>query len=383
MIDPKEIETYQKLQTPFYRYDLRLLKATIDELIAQSKPFGYHVHYAVKANADSRVLEMISKAGLGADCVSGQEVQAALDHGFTSENIAFAGVGKSDWEIELGLNNDIFTFNVESQEEIKVIQEIAHNMGKTAGIALRINPDVKANTHKYITTGLEENKFGINMWELPDVVELLKNSPNLNLKGLHLHIGSQITDMDPFKNMCLRINEMQNWFIDQQIRFDHINVGGGLGIDYGNPTENAVPDFKKYFGIFNEFLELRPGQQLHFELGRAVVANMGDLITRVLYVKHGLKKKFAIVDAGMTELIRPALYQAVHKIENLTSSSDESFKYDVVGPICESSDCFGKEMTLPETNRGDLMAVKSAGAYGEVMASNYNLRPKAPVIYVD
>jgi diaminopimelate decarboxylase len=300
----------------------------------------------------------------------------------------FAGVGKSDAEINIALDHSIFCFNCESLQEMEVINELALAKNKTANIALRINPNVNANTHKYITTGLEENKFGINLWELESVIESLKELKNLKLIGLHFHIGSQITDMSSFKSLCMRVNEIQSWFVSHKIKIENINVGGGWGVDYHEPDKNRFVDFAAYFKLYNDFLELRPGQKVHFELGRAVVAQCGTLISKVLYIKKGVSTNFAILDAGMTELMRPALYQAYHKIENLkqyqnTSTKYQDLKYDVVGPICESSDCFGKAVNLPETSRGDIIALRTAGAYGEVMSSSYNLRDRVKSIYSD
>ena len=368
------IKEFEQLRTPFYYYDLNLLQKTLEEINKYSAKENYHVHYAIKANANLEILRIIKDAGLGIDCVSGGEVQTALDAGFEPSKIVFAGVGKSDWEIELGLDNNISCFNVESAAELDVIQEIAESKGKTANIALRVNPNVDAHTHHYITTGLAENKFGISLELLDKVIERCITSPNINLQGLHFHIGSQITNNEPFKRLCAKINELQKHYEVQGIKFASINVGGGLGIDYDNPDANPIPDFKSYFETFDKHLELREGQQLHFELGRSIVGQCGSLITKVLYVKEGLKKKFAIVDAGFTELIRPALYEAHHLIENITSQEDATDVYDVVGPICESSDRFGEEEKLPITKRGDLLALRSAGAYGEIMASQYNCR---------
>jgi diaminopimelate decarboxylase len=377
-----DIKEFKKQATPFYFYDEKVLSDTLTELVKYSKKHNFHVHYALKANANTRILEHIKLAGLGADCVSGNEVKQALSQGFSPDHIAFAGVGKTDVEINIALDHDIFSFNCESMQELEVINELAAKKGKVARVAIRINPNVNAKTHKYITTGLEENKFGINPWEFETVLELLASCKNLQLVGLHFHIGSQITDLDVFKSLCIRVNEIQEWFISHQILVEHVNVGGGFGVDYTNVDENLIPDFNAFFQIFADFLELKPGQQLHFELGRAVVAQCGSLISRVLYIKNGQNTNFAILDAGMTELIRPALYQSAHLIQNI-SKSIKSFthKYDVVGPICESSDCFGKAIMLPETNRGDLIAIRSAGAYGEVMSSAYNLRDRAKAIY--
>ena len=368
------IKEFEQLRTPFYYYDLNLLQKTLEEINKYSAKENYHVHYAIKANANLEILRIIKDAGLGIDCVSGGEVQTALDAGFEPSKIVFAGVGKSDWEIELGLDNNISCFNVESAAELDVIQEIAESKGIIANIALRVNPNVDAHTHHYITTGLAENKFGISLELLDKVIERCITSPNINLQGLHFHIGSQITINEPFKRLCAKINELQHHYEAQGIKFASINVGGGLGIDYDNPDTNPIPDFKSYFETFDKHLELREGQQLHFELGRSIVGQCGSLITKVLYVKEGLKKKFAIVDAGFTELIRPALYEAHHLIENITSQEDATDVYDVVGPICESSDRFGEEEKLPITKRGDLLALRSAGAYGEIMASQYNCR---------
>ncbi len=373
-------EQFKGLETPFYYYDIDVLRATLKEVCEQSKKYNFHVHYAVKANANKRLLSEILEAGLGVDCVSGNEVQCALDNDFESESIVFAGVGKADWEIRLALKAGIRCFNVESLPEAEVINEIAGEMGKVATIAIRINPNVDAHTHKYITTGLEENKFGIGLTELESVVDAIVKLPNLALKGIHFHIGSQITDMGAFQALCTRINELQRWFEERKIRLEIVNVGGGLGVDYEHPDKHAIPTFEEYFRVFHKFLELRDGQEVHFELGRAIVAQCGSLVTKVLYVKEGRKKKFAIVDAGMNDLIRPALYHAYHKIENITSA-EATEQYDVVGPVCESSDCFGQAVVLPKTQRGDLIAIRTAGAYGEIMASHYNLRKFAPSVY--
>lgn len=385
MFNSDTIQRFQSIPTPFYYYDLSVLKNTLELVSTESSRYHFKVHYALKANANDKLLALIKSYGLGADCVSGNEVRKAAEIGFNSGDIVFAGVGKSDDEINLALDRHIACFNCESLQELGVIDTLARAKQQLAGVALRINPNVDANTHKYITTGLEENKFGINLWELESVVEAMKQMPNLHLEGLHFHIGSQITDLNTFRNLCRRINDIQQWFEHRQMKVGTINVGGGLGIDYHAPDENPYADFAAYFKVFNDFLELRPQQQLHFELGRAIVAQCGTLISKVLYIKKGINTNFAILDAGMTDLLRPALYQAYHKIEKLTPSpaSAPVLVYDVVGPVCESSDCFGKAVDLPETARGDLMALRSTGAYGEVMSSGYNLRDKALVVYSD
>jgi len=368
--------------TPFYYYDLKLLDDTLDAINDAIDGTNFKVHYAIKANANDEILSRVKAKGLGIDCVSGNEVRKAIDSGFLAKNISFAGVGKTDEEIAYGLDHDIFTFNVESLAELKVIDELAKEKQKVAGIAIRLNPNVNAKTHHYITTGLEENKFGINAWELPELFEMLPTLKKLSLKGIHFHIGSQINDLTVFKSLCNRVNDFQKQFKDHGIALDHVNVGGGLGVNYTNPDEESIPDFNSFFQVFKDFLVVEPGQEVHFELGRSVVAQCGSLISKVLYIKEGIKTNFAIIDAGMTELIRPALYQSYHKIENISATSKEnSKKYDVVGPICESSDCYGKAISLPETKRGDLIAIRSTGAYGEVMSSFYNLREKAKAFY--
>lgn len=376
------INKFSSLDTPFYYYDVDVIKKTLDSLTSEAAKRNYKVHYALKANSNERILKLISKAGLGADCVSGNEILKAISTGFRNNEIVFAGVGKSDKEIVTALENNISCFNVESIQEIEVINALAVSMNRKANIALRINPNIDAKTHRFITTGLEENKFGINTWELPAIIEKLPSQQKINFIGLHFHIGSQVSDMNIYKSLCIRINEIQRWFLNHEFDFKYLNVGGGLGINYENPDNELIPDFNSYFKVFEQFLELRPDMEVHFEIGRAIVGQCGSLVSKVLFVKQGVNTNFAIIDAGMTELIRPALYQAYHKIENLTSKENEK-RYDVVGPICESSDAFAKFILLPETKRGDFFVIRSAGAYGEVMASNYNLRNQVKAVFSD
>ena len=380
MVQKFPIDKFKKIETPFYYYDCDLLRETLQAINKELKKYeNFIVHYAVKANANAKVLNVIQQTGMGADCVSGGEIQRCLDCGFPADKIVYAGVGKADWEINLGLDHDIFCFNVESVAELEVINELAAKKGKTANVCFRINPDVGAHTHEKITTGLAENKFGIAMQDMLPTILAASKMSNIHFIGLHFHIGSQLLEMTDFRHLCSRVNEIQDGLEQENITIKNINVGGGLGIDYDNPNDHPIPDFKSYFYTFARYLKLREGQKLHFELGRAVVGQMGSLITRTLYVKQGTAKQFAIVDAGMTDLIRPALYQASHKIENL-SSDGPSYAYDVVGPICESSDVFAKAINLNSVHRGDLIAMRSAGAYGEIMASQYNCR-KLPVGY--
>ena len=428
MFSEATLSRFRELETPFYYYELNVLRQTLEACRNASGRYGFHVHYAMKANFNERVVNTIQSYDFGADCVSGNEVKAAVKAGFSREKTVFAGVGKSDKEINQALDEDIFCFNVESVQELFIIDELAKAKGKKPGVAIRINPNVDAHTHHFITTGLDENKFGINTWQLADVADALRMCPNLQFLGIHFHIGSQITDMEVYRNLCTRINEMQDWFEDRGFAIKILNTGGGLGVDYQNPDTNPISDFESYFQVFHQFLRVKPGQEVHFELGRALVAQCASLISRVLYVKNGLKKNFLILDAGMTELIRPMLYQAYHLIENLGpvvgaqvpetgeshfSRQDESSiasmqystenpdqspqttlhkphhtihttqRYDVVGPICESTDCFQKDVALPESFRGDLIAIRTAGAYGEVMASAYNLRDRVGSVYED
>ena len=368
------IDKFRELRTPFYYYDTKVLRDTLACIRTEASRYeNYSVHYAVKANANPKVLTIIRESGMGADCVSGGEIRAAIRAGFPASKIVFAGVGKADWEINLGLEYGIFCFNVESVPELEIINELAAAKGKVARVAFRINPNVGAHTHANITTGLAENKFGISMEDMDRVIDMAETLPNVKFVGLHFHIGSQIVDMGDFVALCNRVNELQEKLYARQIIVEHINVGGGLGIDYSHPNRQPIPNFAEYFSTYHKHLKLRPQQTLHFELGRAVVGQCGSLISKVIYVKQGTNKQFAILDAGMTDLIRPALYQAYHKIENITS--DEAIEtYDVVGPICESSDVFGKAIDLNKVNRGDLFALRSAGAYGEIMASAYNCR---------
>lgn len=368
------IEKFNEIETPFYYYDKGLLEATLQivrEAIGRSP---IKVHYAVKANGNPAILQLIRSYGFGADSVSGGEIKAALESGFAADKIFYAGVGKRDWEIELGLSAGIGCFNVESREELRVIAEIAQRMGKVAPVALRVNPNIDAHTHHYITTGLEENKFGIDLSLLDEAIEYSASSEWLNLLGLHFHIGSQITTMEPFRILGDRINGLVERYAEKGVEFKILNVGGGLGIDYDNPDENPIPDFKAYFDALRESIKLKDGQEIHCELGRSIVGQCGSLISRVVYVKEGIGRKFMILDAGMNDLMRPALYQAHHNIEILTPISEKIVEYDVVGPVCESSDCFAKGECLPEAERGSLVALRSAGAYGESMSSTYNMR---------
>lgn len=367
------LDAFENIETPFYYYDTDLLRRTLAALLSAMPPHS-EAHYAVKANDNPRLMKIIAASGMGADCVSGGEIAAAIAAGFAPQEIVFSGVGKSDKEILLALEHGIGCFNVESLPELEVIDTLAARCGKIAPVALRLNPHIDAHTHKYITTGLSENKFGIDITVADDAIARALAMAHVRLRGVHFHIGSQILTLDPFRLLCRRIGEWLQRWQEQGIFMEYINVGGGLGIDYDAPDEHPMPDFAAYFGLFARELALSEGQTLRFEPGRSVVAQCGSLVTRVLYVKQGLDKKFAIVDAGMNDLLRPALYQAHHAIENLTATHDTSDTYDVVGPVCESADVFATGIVLPVVERGSLLAIRSAGAYGETMASRYNSR---------
>lgn len=382
MFSKELINKFRALPTPFYFYDVPLLKKTLNYICAEAGRYRYKIHYALKANSNKRILEIISSAGLGADCVSGNEILRAVETGFDPREIVFAGVGKTDREIQMGIENNIACFNCESVQELEVIDQLAAGFNKKVNVALRLNPNINPNTHHYITTGLEENKFGINIWQLDNVSEKLSLLKNISLTGLHFHIGSQINDLNVFKDLALRVNDILKTFRSRGISFKHINLGGGLGVNYEYPDEYPIVDFKEFFRLFNDSVDITPTQRIHFEPGRSVVAQCGSLISKVLYIKPGVNTNFAIIDAGMTELIRPALYQAYHKIETLTSTG-EIRKYDVVGPVCETSDTFAKSVYLPELKRGDLIAIRSTGAYGESMASGYNLRDPVKSYFSD
>ncbi|MFZ2339294.1 MAG: diaminopimelate decarboxylase [Bacteroidales bacterium] len=371
---------FREIPTPFYYYDLDVLNETCRKVKEESEKSGFSIHYAVKANANPRILGIIASYGFGADCVSYNEIERAMQCGFSPKDIVFAGVGKTDHEIESALKARISCFNCESIAEIEVVDSIAGRLKMNATIALRINPYIEAHTHKYITTGIAGSKFGIGAWELKDVLGRMETLGNVTLDGIHFHIGSQITKMSVFKSLCSRVNELQEWFSSQNIDLKTINLGGGLGIDYNDP--DSAPKFDEYFSLIRELVRIRPGQKIHFEPGRSIVAQCGSLITKVLYIKKGIDTTFAVVDAGMTDLIRPALYQAHHEIQNL-SSDGKTAKYDVVGPICESSDTFAKFIELPWTSRGDILAIRSAGAYGETMVSRYNLRDIPKSVFSD
>ena len=374
-VTPEMLQRVEREVGPFYYYNTSLLSQTLDCIKAEiaSTPH-FHVHYAIKANANPQLLQLIKQAGMGVDCVSGGEVQRAIEVGFSPDGIVFAGVGKSDREILLALKAGISCFNVESLPEMEVINELAKQLNVKARLAFRVNPNVDAHTHEKITTGLHENKFGLAMEDIIPAIRLCNELEAVEYVGLHFHIGSQILDLSVYEALCNRINDIQLQLEAEGIHTQSINVGGGLGIDYNNPDKNPIPNFSEYFKVFKDNLEIRNGQQVHFELGRSIIAQCGALVSSVLYVKQGHTKNFLIVDAGFTELIRPAMYGSLHFTENITAEGAPTAQYDIVGPICESSDVFAKDYLLPNSQRGDIVVFRSAGAYGEVMASTYNCR---------
>lgn len=381
MLNQQEINYFEKVKTPFYFYDMGLLQKSLFAIKDAVDLYNFHLHYAVKANANERILRIIKGFGLGADCVSGNEIQTALNNGFSPHQIVFAGVGKTDDEIELAINSNIFSINCESVQELEVINSIAKKLNKTVRIALRINPNVDALTHSKITTGLKFNKFGISLNDVKFIIENINSYENLLIEGLHFHIGSQITNLDVYKNLCKVVNDTFSYFNSQGVTIKHINLGGGLGINYQNP-ESQIPDFLSYFEIFKDNLNVPENVDLHFEPGRSIVGQCGYLISRILYSKTEENNNTLIIDAGFTELLRPALYDANHKIVNL-SSRNKTEIYDIAGPICETSDYFGRAIELPLSKRGDLIGIYSTGAYGEVMASQYNLRSLVSKYYSD
>jgi len=382
MFDHETVTIFKSIPTPFYYYDMDLLRENLSLLKNAADRYRVKIHYALKANANNPILKEVKAFGFGADCVSGNEVKKALESGFDASSIFYAGVGKTDEEILFGLNHQIGCFNVESLHELKIIDQLAKKSNKKAPVALRINPDVDGHTKPGITTGTKLDKFGIDKDEIPEAINLLKTLHHLDFKGLHFHIGSQITDLHVFKLLAQEVNVIQEQFISADLFPKILDMGGGLGIDYENPDQHPFPDYENFFKIYRENLNIYNGQELHFEPGRAVVAQCGNLITSVLYLKNSGPARFIIVDAGMNNLMRPALYNAHHKIQNLNGLGVEK-QYQVAGPICESSDIFAKDILLPEVQRGDLLIIRSAGAYGEVMASGYNLREAAHAIYSD
>ena len=394
------LEKLKKYPTPYYYYNTTLLNQTIDEIIRLSKEHDLKIHFSLKSNFNEKVVNLFaSHPEIGADCVSGGEVEFALQK-FPKDKIVFAGIGKTDEEIENAVNNSIFCINVESFEELENLNDICNRLKKPVNFGVRINPNIEAHTHEKIITGNNETKFGIYIDECEkefyDKIEEIfkKTNPNyqyLNFIGLHFHIGSQILNFTDYVRLCKKIDKYVDGLNKRNISITYLNLGGGLGIDYDEPTVNPMADFEGYFNTYLTNLtclqKVGPNYNqnkkitLHFELGRSMIAQSGLLISKVIYVKKGIKKSFAILDAGMNDLIRPAMYGALHQIERV-EPSNELAEYDVVGPICESSDVFAKNYTMDKLDKNDYVIIRSAGAYGESMASRYNFR-KVPLGYMD
>ena len=381
MFQSELVKRFINLSTPFYYYDLDILEKNLLNLKNSLKPFN-KVHFSVKSNTNPRILSVIKNFNLGIDAVSANEIKHCINLGFTPRDIVFAGVGKSDEEIEYGIINNISYFNVESLQELEVIDSISKKFSKKTTVSIRINPNIKSETHKKIQTGSSDDKFGIDLNDISHIPKLRKLE-NINITGLHFHIGSQIINLKPFHDLCKISNEILNYLRENDIKIKNINVGGGLGIDYEYPEKNLLSNFKEFINLFNNEIRLDKNQSIHFELGRSIVGQCGFLISKILYSKKSYDKNFLILDSGMNNLIRPALYNSKHKISNLTSKNSDHLNYDVAGPICESSDTFAKDYRLVKSIRGDLIAIHSCGAYAESMSSNYNLRDNINSYYSD
>ena len=370
-------------ETPFYLYDTALLRQTLESVVYESQRYNYKVHYAIKANYDDHLLAIIREYGIGIDCASGNELRKAIETGFDPKGIVYAGVGKRDKELRYAIEQNILAINCESIEELEVLNRLAGEAGRKVDVALRINPDIDPKTNHCIDTGQADSKFGISYEEVLEHSEDIKALENLNIIGLHLHIGSQIRELHVFENMCNKVNVIVQNLTKLGFSLDFVDVGGGLGINYDMPENEPIPNFASLFAIVHNHLDVG-GREVHFEFGRSIVGECGELITKVLYNKTtATGRRLVIVDASMTELIRPALYGSYHNIENITSEEEATSKYTIVGTACESTDVFDENVGLRKTRRGDLLTIKSAGAYGMSMASRYNLHDLPGAVYSD
>ena len=377
-------ELAQRFGTPLYVYSHQALKTALENWMRGIAGTNHRVFYAMKANSNLALLKFFHDSGTGFDIVSRGELQRALMAGAKGNDIVYSGVGKSREDIRAALRADIGCFNVESIPELDRINEVALEEKRMAPVSVRVNPDVDAKTHPYISTGLKNNKFGVSYDQTVALYQRAATLPGIRISGIDMHIGSQITELEPFVHAADKIFDIVDALAQNGIMLDHLDFGGGLGVRYTDETPPSAETLVKAVSrkaAERGFADL----PIYFEPGRSLVAQCGSLITRVLYVKYGVNKTFLITDAGMNDLIRPALYGAYHKVENLSASArDCGMKtYDVVGPVCESSDVWGEDRPLPESVRGDLLAIRSAGAYGQVMASRYNLRDFAPSVYLD
>ncbi len=375
-IDYKQLA--QKYQTPYYVYDFNHMTQQYNQLKEAFKARKSLLAYAVKSNSNLSVIKHLASLGAGADCVSIGEVKRALKVGISPYKIIFSGVGKIDEEIRQALEFGILMINVESYAELERVEIIAKELNKIARISIRVNPNIDPQTHPYISTGLHENKFGVDIDTAKRMYIKCKNSENLEPVGIHMHIGSQLTQLEPIKESVEVLASLVNNLKALKIELSFFDVGGGLGIAYDNEelidlNEYAQSILKSLFGLDITIV---------CEPGRFIVGNAGVFVTKVLYEKVNGDKRFVIVDGAMNDLIRPSLYNAYHKIEVLNDNEEKSL-CNIVGPICESGDFFGKNIELPKTEHNDLVAIHSAGAYGFTMASNYNTRPKVAEIAIE
>ncbi len=370
----------EQFNTPCYVYSRATIERHWKAFDNAAVNHPHLVCYAVKANSNIGVLSVLAKLGSGFDIVSGGELARVIKAGGDPSKVVFSGVGKTEAEIEYALEAGIFCFNVESPSELDRINKVAAEVGKKAPISLRVNPDVDANTHPYISTGLKANKFGIEREQAKEVYKYACSLPYLDVRGIDCHIGSQLTELQPFVDALDKVLALIDELSAEGIELHHLDIGGGLGVTY---TDEQPPHPDEYAAVIVEKLKNRPQLQLIFEPGRAIMANAGILVTKVEFLKQGEEKNFAIVDAAMNDLIRPSLYSAYQQIIPLENKQEsETATYDVVGPICETGDFLGKDRELAIAP-GDLLAVRSAGAYGFTMSSNYNSRCRAAEILVD
>ncbi|MBR7182985.1 MAG: diaminopimelate decarboxylase [Alistipes sp.] len=383
MLSRQVADKLAKFETPFYLYDIGLLDQTLESLMSIASKYGYKIHYAIKANYDAKLLQIIRKYGVGIDCASGNEVRCAIEAGFDPKSIVYAGVGKRDKEIRYAIEQKILAINCESIEELYLVDQLAAEAGKVVSIALRVNPDIDPKTNHCIDTGQADSKFGISYEEILSSVDAIKSLKNVDVIGMHIHIGSQIRELHVFENMCNKVNVIVENLTKLGFEIEFVDVGGGLGINYDMPENEPIPNFASVFAIIKQHLKVG-NRQVHFEFGRSIVGQCGELITKVLYNKTtATGRRLVIVDGSMTELIRPALYGSYHNIENITSEAEQRLKYTIVGTACESTDVFDENVSLPITKRGDLLTIKSAGAYGMSMASRYNQHDLPAAVYSD
>jgi diaminopimelate decarboxylase len=371
-------EIAREVGTPFYLYSHRTLRRHFKIFDAAFASVPHIVCFAVKANSNIAILRTFIREGGGVDLVSGGELYRALQAGADPGKIVYSGVGKRQDEIDFALRTGILMFNVESDEELVAIHERAEKMGVQAGIALRVNPDVDPKTHPHISTGLKENKFGINVEASLAAYRRAVKLKHLDIRGISCHIGSQVTRISPFVDALERLKELYRRLREEGIQIRYLDLGGGLGITYDQETPPPPAEYARAIIEASHEMECT----FIFEPGRVIVGNAGILVTRVLYNKASEEKRFIIVDAGMNDLIRPSLYGSYHRIEPVVQSRRDEITADVVGPICESGDFLAKNRRLPAFENGELMAVMSAGAYGFTMACNYNSRPRVAEVLV-